>query len=61
MQGDWQDIQQGNEQHDIHIDPLTARTRWRGEQMDYGIAIDILLARARRAESGQKFESVTGA
>jgi hypothetical protein len=51
MQGDWQDIQQGNEQHDIHIDPHTARTRWRGEQMDYGIAIDILLSRRRRARS----------
>jgi hypothetical protein len=51
MQADWQNIQQGNEQHDIHIDPHTARTRWRGQKMDYGIAIDILLSRRRRAQA----------
>ena len=32
----------------IHIDPHTARTHWRGETMDYGIAIDVLLGRERR-------------
>jgi hypothetical protein len=52
MQGDWQDLQHGNEQHDIHIDPHTARTHWRGEQIDYGLAIDILLNRARRTRRG---------
>ena len=32
----------------LHIDAQTAATRWRGERMDYGIAIDSLLYRTRR-------------
>jgi hypothetical protein len=39
----------------IHIDANTAATGWRGERMDYGIAIDSLLFRAaadRRVERG---------
>ena len=52
MQGDWQTMQQEHEARDIHVDPHTARTHWRGETMDYGIAIDVLLARRRRAAAG---------
>jgi len=49
MQGEWETIFKQHAEHDIHIDPHTARTRWRGESMDYGIAVDILLSRERRA------------
>jgi hypothetical protein len=40
----------------IHIDKNTATTRWRGEKMDYGLAIDVLLQHARRDSefSGQR-------
>jgi hypothetical protein len=49
MSGDWQVVTTQHAEQGIHIDPLTARTRWRGESMDYGIAVDILLSRNRRA------------
>jgi len=49
MQGDWETVVKDHEEHDVHIDPHTARTRWRGESMDYGIAVDVLLAKERRA------------
>jgi len=49
MSGDWETVVKDHEAQDIHIDPHTARTRWRGESMDYGIAVDILLAKERRA------------
>jgi hypothetical protein len=38
-----------HEEQVLHIDAHTARTRWRGEPMDYGLAIDALLAKERRA------------
>jgi len=53
MQGDWETVVKDHEAQDIHIDPHTARTRWRGESMDYGIAIDILLAKERRAREAR--------
>ncbi len=33
----------------LRIDRNTAVTRWRGERMDYGMAVDVLLARTGRA------------
>jgi hypothetical protein len=33
----------------IRIDRETATTRWRGERMDYGLAIEVLLAQSRHA------------
>jgi len=51
ISGDWETVVKDHEAHDIHIDPHTARTRWRGESMDYGIAVDILLAKERRARA----------
>jgi hypothetical protein len=33
----------------IRIDRNTATTRWRGEHMDYGLAIEVLLAQTWRA------------
>ena len=35
---------------DIHIDERTAATKWRGESMDYGLAVEVLLDHARRAK-----------
>ena len=36
---------------DMPITPDTAVTRWRGERMDYGLAIEVLLAQARGAQA----------
>jgi hypothetical protein len=49
MQGDWETVARQHAERGLHIDPHTARTRWRGESMDYGIAIDVLLAKDRQA------------
>ncbi|HEX7374989.1 MAG TPA: DUF222 domain-containing protein, partial [Steroidobacteraceae bacterium] len=49
MQGDWASVMKEHAERDIHIDQYTARTQWRGEPMDYGIAIDILLSRTLKA------------
>jgi len=51
MQGDWETVARQHTERDIHIDPHTARTRWRGESMDYGLAIDVLLAKERKAST----------
>ena len=45
---DWRQLPQDHGQQGIHIDKNTAVTRWRGERMDYGLAIDVLLQHARR-------------
>jgi hypothetical protein len=50
MQGDWETVVKEHAERNVPIDPHTARTRWRGESMDYGIAIDVLLAKERRAD-----------
>ena len=44
---------QGHDERGIHIDPLTARTHWRGESMDYGLAIEALLGKERRTRDSQ--------
>jgi hypothetical protein len=49
MAAQWTDLAARHEQDGIHIDPHTARTHWRGESMDYGLAIDALLGKERRA------------
>jgi hypothetical protein len=46
---DWHEIAAGNERAGLSIDPETAVTRWRGESMDYGTAIDALLLNERAA------------
>ena len=53
MSGDWRTIVQQHAEREISIDTHTARTRWRGEEMDYGIAVDILLAKERRAREAR--------
>jgi hypothetical protein len=35
----------------IRITPRTAVTRWQGESLDYGLAVEGLLQRAHRAEN----------
>ena len=45
---DWRQLPQDHGQQGIYIDKNTAITRWRGERMDYGLAIDVLLQHAKR-------------
>ncbi|HSN70122.1 MAG TPA: HNH endonuclease, partial [Steroidobacteraceae bacterium] len=51
-QTDWTRIPELNREHRIAIDSNTARTRWLGETMDYGLAVDALLQRRRTALEG---------
>jgi hypothetical protein len=44
--------------HDIHIDRNTAVSRWRDEQMDYELGVEVLLAKDRR---GRKVPARTSA
>jgi hypothetical protein len=46
--GDWVQLVAVHEEQALHIDAHTARTHWRGEPMDYGLAIDVLLGQKRR-------------
>ena len=48
MAAQWTDLATRHEQDGIHIDLHTARTDWRGETMDYGLAIDALLKKEKR-------------
>jgi hypothetical protein len=45
---DWQQLPAVHDQHGIRIDKSTATTRWCGEKMDYGLAIEVLLQHAGR-------------
>ena len=45
----WTELVAAHEAQGLEIDARTATTGWRGERMDYGIAIDLLIARARKA------------
>src|SRR5262245_19029246 len=44
----WSHLPQLHCESDIHINPDTAVTRWRGERMDYSIATEILMTQHRR-------------
>ena len=48
---DWTQLSLQHRDGDIRIDRNTAVTRWRGERMDYGLAVDVLLAQTQRARS----------
>ena len=50
----WTVIPQQHAEHGLRIDARTAATRWGGERMDYGIAIDSLLYRRRKAVEQQE-------
>jgi hypothetical protein len=45
---DWLQLPVVHREQGIRIDEKTAATRWRGEKMDYGLAIEVLLQHARR-------------
>jgi Domain of unknown function (DUF222)/HNH endonuclease len=47
---DWTDVTTQNERLGIRIDHRTAATRWDGTKMDYGLGVEVLLQRARRAQ-----------
>ena len=52
----WTDLLDAHDEQAIYIDSETAATRWRGERMDYGLAIQGLLQRsdpARYADPAQ--------
>ena len=48
---DWMQLVAAHQARQINITPRTAVTRWQGESLDYGLAIDGLLQRAKRAEN----------
>ena len=39
---DWRRLPAIHRENGIHIDRKTAATRWRGERMDYGLAVEVL-------------------
>jgi hypothetical protein len=47
----WTQLPASNHRQGIHVDEDTAATLWRGERMDYGLAVDVLLHQARRARN----------
>jgi hypothetical protein len=46
----WQDLLHSHAAQGIYIDSETAVTRWRGERMDYGIGVQVLLEQVARAK-----------
>jgi hypothetical protein len=46
-----------NREHGIVIDPSTIDSRWLGERMDYGMAIDALISARTRSQAGDRAES----
>jgi hypothetical protein len=51
---DWTRLPASNDRHDVHIAPQTAITRWRGERMDYGLGVEVLLGKWRRGKKEGK-------
>jgi len=47
--GDWRQLVAAHAARGVGIDASTAATRWRGEAIDYGQAIDVLVQRAEAA------------
>lgn len=48
---DWTHLAATHRACGIQLDPQTAVPRWRGERIDYGLAIDVLLQHAKRARN----------
>jgi len=48
---DWGQLYARHREEGIHINADTAMTLWRGESMDYGLAVEVLLQQARRARN----------
>ena len=49
--GDWRELPAHNVRSRIQIDAQTAVTQWRGESMDYGLGVEVLL---------QEFDRLSG-
>jgi len=49
--GDWTQLVAAHRERSVHIDWKTATTGWRGETMDYDIALDVLFQRVQRAKN----------
>ncbi|HEY0680964.1 MAG TPA: DUF222 domain-containing protein [Steroidobacter sp.] len=49
--GDWRELPRQHEQKEIVINARTAVTRWDGGPMDFGMAVDSLLHRLRKAKN----------
>jgi len=47
---DWRELAATHDEQGVRIDPTTATTRWRGERMDYGLAVQSLILRAERGQ-----------
>ena len=43
----WHQLVAGNRERGLEITPNTAVTRWLGERMDFGLAIDALISRSK--------------
>jgi len=54
---DWRQLSAEHRELGIHIDEDTASTLWRGETMDYGLAVQVLLHKAARAQRNVSAES----
>ncbi len=50
---DWTQLPRQHCAAGTHIDETTAVTRWRGEHMDYGIAVEALLVRSKHGSRGR--------
>jgi hypothetical protein len=48
---DWGQLCARHREEHIHIDADTATTQWRGESMDYALAVEVLLHKAQRAQN----------
>jgi hypothetical protein len=48
---DWMQLVAAHQARQIRITPSTAITRWQGESLDYELAVDGLLTRAKRTEN----------
>jgi phage gp46-like protein len=50
-QVDWMQLVAAHQARQINVTPRTAVTRWQGESLDYGLAVEGLLQRAKRADN----------
>jgi hypothetical protein len=51
---DWRNLPKDHQDQGIKIDAGTATTGWRGERMEYGVAIDSLLFRKAAAQAAER-------
>ncbi len=51
---DWRELIASHRAQDIRIDRATASTLWRGERIDYGLGIEVLLQQAKGASTRAK-------